>query len=54
LSPRRHGLRASELVDLQWNQIDFDAGTLAVRTIRVARQELGISRQSTGSSKGLL
>ena len=27
----RHGLRASELVDLHWNQIDFNAGTMAVR-----------------------
>ena len=27
----RHGLRVSELVDLRWNQIDFNAGTLAVR-----------------------
>jgi type 1 fimbriae regulatory protein FimB/type 1 fimbriae regulatory protein FimE len=27
----RHGLRASELVDLRWDQIDFDAHTLAVR-----------------------
>ena len=27
----RHGLRASELVDLRWDQIDFNAGTLAVR-----------------------
>jgi integrase len=27
----RHGFRASELVDLQWNQIDFEAGTMAVR-----------------------
>jgi integrase len=27
----RHGLRASELVDLRWDQIDFGAGTLAVR-----------------------
>jgi integrase len=27
----RHGLRASELVDLQWSQIDFNAGTMAVR-----------------------
>jgi integrase len=26
-----HGFRASELVDLQWNQIDFEAGTMAVR-----------------------
>jgi integrase len=27
----RHGLRASELVDLQWDQIDFEAAALAVR-----------------------
>jgi integrase len=27
----RHGLRVSELVDLRWNQVDFNAGTLAVR-----------------------
>jgi type 1 fimbriae regulatory protein FimB/type 1 fimbriae regulatory protein FimE len=26
----RHGLRASELCDLQWTQVDFNAGTLAV------------------------
>ena len=27
----RHGLRALELVDLRWDQIDFDSATLAVR-----------------------
>jgi type 1 fimbriae regulatory protein FimB/type 1 fimbriae regulatory protein FimE len=27
----RHGLRSSELVDLRWDQVDFNAGTLAVR-----------------------
>src|SRR6188472_2606359 len=27
----RHGLRVSELVDLEWDQIDFQHGTLAVR-----------------------
>jgi type 1 fimbriae regulatory protein FimB/type 1 fimbriae regulatory protein FimE len=27
----RHGLRVSELVDLRWEQIDFNRGTLAVR-----------------------
>src|SRR5450755_1913513 len=27
----RHGLRASELVDLRWDQVDFDNATLAVR-----------------------
>ena len=27
----RHGLRASELVNLRWDQIDFNSATLAVR-----------------------
>jgi integrase len=27
----RHGFRASELVDLRWDQIDFDTATMAVR-----------------------
>jgi integrase len=27
----RHGLRASELVDLRWDQIDFNTATVAVR-----------------------
>jgi integrase len=27
----RHGFRASELVDLRWDQVDFEAGTMAVR-----------------------
>jgi type 1 fimbriae regulatory protein FimB/type 1 fimbriae regulatory protein FimE len=27
----RHGLRAAELVDLRWDQIDFNTATLAVR-----------------------
>src|SRR5262245_54464999 len=26
----RHGLRASELCDLQWTQVDFEGATLAV------------------------
>jgi type 1 fimbriae regulatory protein FimB/type 1 fimbriae regulatory protein FimE len=30
----RHGFRASELVDLRWNQIDFEAATLAVRRVK--------------------
>jgi integrase len=30
----RHGLRASELVDLRWDQIDFSAATLAVRRLK--------------------
>jgi site-specific recombinase XerD len=30
----RHGLRASELVDLRWDQIDFNSATLAVRRVK--------------------
>jgi integrase len=27
----RHGLRAAEIIDLRWDQVDFAAGTMAVR-----------------------
>src|SRR5450755_3464526 len=30
----RHGLRVSELVDLRWDQIDFDTATLHVRRVK--------------------
>ena len=30
----RHGLRASELVDLRWDQIDFTRATLAIRRVK--------------------
>jgi site-specific recombinase XerD len=30
----RHGLRVSELVDLRWDQIDFDTAKLAVRRVK--------------------
>jgi integrase len=30
----RHGFRASELVDLRWDQIDFDTANLSVRRAR--------------------
>jgi type 1 fimbriae regulatory protein FimB/type 1 fimbriae regulatory protein FimE len=30
----RHGLRASELVDLRWDQIDFPTATLHVRRVK--------------------
>jgi integrase len=30
----RHGLRASELVDLHWDQVDFRTGTLHVRRVK--------------------
>ena len=30
----RHGLRASEVCDLRWNQVDFDAAILHVRRVK--------------------
>jgi type 1 fimbriae regulatory protein FimB/type 1 fimbriae regulatory protein FimE len=30
----RHGLRAAELVDLKWDQVDFGAGTLHVNRVK--------------------
>src|SRR5262249_1645839 len=30
----RHGLRASELVDLRWDQIEFSSATLHVRRVK--------------------
>jgi integrase len=30
----RHGLRASELVDLRWDQVDFNAASLHVRRVK--------------------
>ena len=30
----RHGLRASELVDLRWDQVEFQTGTLHVRRVK--------------------
>jgi type 1 fimbriae regulatory protein FimB/type 1 fimbriae regulatory protein FimE len=30
----RHGLRASELVELEWSQIDFTAGTMHVQRVK--------------------
>jgi type 1 fimbriae regulatory protein FimB/type 1 fimbriae regulatory protein FimE len=34
LTAYRHGLRASELVDLEWSQIDFNAGNLHVNRLK--------------------
>ena len=34
LAAFRHGLRASELTDLRWDQIDFNAATLHVRRVK--------------------
>jgi hypothetical protein len=35
LRPYRHGLRASELVDLRWAQVDFATATLHVRRVKL-------------------
>ena len=34
LTAYRHGLRASELVDLRWDQVEFASGTLHVRRVK--------------------
>ena len=34
LAAYRHGLRASELVDLRWDQVDFRTGVLHVRRVK--------------------
>jgi integrase len=34
LTAYRHGLRASELVDLRWEQVDFKTATLHVRRVK--------------------
>jgi integrase len=34
LTAYRHGLRASELVDLQWSQVDFRSASLHVRRVK--------------------
>src|ERR1035441_1556293 len=33
----RHGLRASEICDLLWEQIDFNSATLHVRRVKIGR-----------------
>jgi type 1 fimbriae regulatory protein FimB/type 1 fimbriae regulatory protein FimE len=34
LTAYRHGLRASELCDLRWDQIDFNSGNMAIRRLK--------------------
>jgi integrase len=34
LAAYRHGLRASEIVDLRWDQVDFKTATLHVRRVK--------------------
>ena len=40
----RHGLRVSELCDLQWSDIDFKAGTIYVRRQEFEADYLGAYR----------
>jgi integrase len=35
----RHGLRASEVTDLKWEQVDFDRSEIHVNRSRAARQQ---------------
>ena len=49
----RHGLRASELVDLRWDQIDFNRATLAVRRVkRAPLQRIRSAATSCGRCAG--
>ena len=44
-----HGLRVSELINLQWRQIDLDAGRIEV--IRLKGSETGFSRCAASRSE---
>ena len=49
----RHGLRVSELTDLHWDQIDFNAASLHVRRAkRVRRRRIPSSATSCGRCAG--
>jgi integrase len=51
----RHGLRASELCDLQWSQVELATGRLHVRranrTIQVCPKDLRATLPQAGSGK---
>jgi integrase len=47
----RHGLRASELVDLRWEQVDFRTASLHVRRVKQGNRFVHNQRQHT-SAKG--
>jgi integrase len=57
----RHGLRASEVVDLRWDQVDFKAATLHVRRTKggtpathplTGRELRGLRRHQRGEAPG--
>lgn len=47
----RHGLRAGELVDLRWDQVDLEAGLLRVRRLR--NGEAGLHALGAGTRRAL-
>jgi integrase len=58
----RHGLRASELVSLRWDDIDFQTGKLHVRRAKggsasvqpIGGRDLGVSTVCFGSNKEII
>ena len=46
----RHGLRASELVDLRWDQVDFTSANLDVRRRKAGTPSAPARRQRTAGS----
>jgi integrase len=46
----RHGLRASELCELEWSQIDFTGATLHVRRVKNGTRTCGASSTPTAVS----
>src|ERR1039458_9196664 len=60
LTAYRHGLRASEVCDLRWEQIDWKSATLHVRRVKEReaehsshswRRAAGIAKAAAGSAK---
>jgi integrase len=46
----RHGLRASEVTDLRWEQVDFNSATLHVRRVKNGKPSRS-RRRTTGSTE---
>jgi len=50
----RHGLRASELVSLEWSQVDFNAGHMHVRRLKGSTDAVHPIRGEYASGEGRL
>ena len=48
----RHGLRAAELVDLRWDQVDFSSATLHVRRAKRGGSSCRFAGRWSGPSPG--